>query len=178
MGGQSDARLAELMLYVAQHCATDPKFGAVKLNKILWWSDIFSYVQFGKPITGVSYQKLQFGPAPRHFVPVRNSLVSDGSAVVSPETSIPGYTRNRLVPLRQPDLSSFTGEQIALVNSVIEILWDETADTASRLSHGKAWEIAEDGDNIPYEAVFLSDGPITQEDINRTRELVQEYDWS
>ena len=35
----SDERLGELILYVADKCADDPRFGATKLNKILWWSD-------------------------------------------------------------------------------------------------------------------------------------------
>lgn len=176
--GQSRTLLRELMLYVAQHCATDPTFGAVKLNKILWWSDFLAYVKFGTPITGVAYQRLQNGPAPRMFVPVRDELIEDGSAVISPESSIPGFTRNRLVPLRAPDLSLFTADKIALVNSVIEFIWNETAATVSWLSHGKAWTVAENGEDIPYEAVFLSDDAVTEEDVKRTHELAQEYGWA
>ena len=38
----------------------------------------------------------------------------------------------------------------------------------SHLSHGKAWEVANDGQSIPYEAVFLSDDPIDAFDVARS----------
>ena len=37
----------------------DSKFGATKLNKILWWSDFLACAQRGKPITGIEYMTRQ-----------------------------------------------------------------------------------------------------------------------
>ena len=53
-----EEKLSELILYISQKCATDPKFGAVKLNKILYLSDFLAFGNWGEPITGVEYQHL------------------------------------------------------------------------------------------------------------------------
>ena len=74
--------LGELILYIAKRCEADPTFGAVKLNKLLWWSDFLFYARAGQPITGVEYQKLPAGPAPVQLVPVRNVLIEAGDAKI------------------------------------------------------------------------------------------------
>lgn len=174
---QGEVRLAELILYVAGKCAGDRLFGAIKLNKILWWSDFLAFGQFGTAITGVEYRRLGRGPAPRQLVPVRDDLVADGHAIVQPQRVLGGLVQERVVPLRDPKLDLFTASQIELVNEVIRLLWGKSARDVSRLSHGKAWEIAADGDGIPYEAVFLSDNPADAFDMARTRELAEQYGW-
>ena len=40
-----------------------------------------------------------------------------------------------------------------------------------------AWKIAKDGELIPYEAVFISDDPVTFEDIDLVRQLAAKYGW-
>jgi len=37
-----ERKFKELILYVADKCSDDPDFGAVKLNKILFYSDFYS----------------------------------------------------------------------------------------------------------------------------------------
>ena len=171
-------RLGELILHIAQECAQDATFGSIKLNKILWFSDFMAYGKFKTPITGVAYFKLPNGPAPRHLVGVRDRLVNNRDAAISRESTVLGHERIRLVPLRDPDLSMFNGSQIALVNSVIKLLWDKSAEEISELSHGKAWTVAGDKEDIPYEAIFLSNKKPTSEDVLRTRELAQEFGWA
>ena len=173
-----DARLGELVLYVSAKCADDARFGATKLNKILWWSDMLAFGEHGEPITGAEYQRLRWGPAPRRLLPVQQALIAHGDAAVSKAKAFRGYTQSRLVPLRDPDLSTFTAEQIALVDSVIARVWKATATGVSQLSHGKAWRIAEDGADIPYEAVFLSDEDPDQDDIEWARQVAAEHQWA
>jgi hypothetical protein len=87
------------------------------------------------------------------------------------------YQQKRVVPLRAPDLSLFSAEDIAIVDEMIQGLWQRTATAVSELSHGIAWKVAGDRERIPYEAVFLSDEPLTEYDIARTHELAQRYGW-
>ncbi len=176
--GLGEIRLRELILYVAGECQEDPKFGATKLNKILWWADFLSYAQYGKPITGIEYQRLGQGPAPRRLVPVRNEMEAKGDIAMAAVASRGGYTQKKIVPLRAPDLNVFSPTDIAVVDDVIRALWKKTAKGVSNLSHGKAWEIAADGASIPYEAVFLSDDPINRYDIARTKELARQFGWA
>ena len=171
-----EERLAELMLHVSNKCQADPRFGATKLNKILWWSDFLSYAKTGKPITGVEYQRLRNGPVPKRLPPIREKLIGDHDAILK-ERPIFNKTQKRLIPLREANLNLFTANQIALVDDVISWLWEETATSASKQSHGKAWEIARTKESMPYESICLSDEPITNFDVIRTSELAEKYGW-
>jgi hypothetical protein len=175
---QGEQRLRELVLYVAQSCQSDPKFGATKLNKILWWSDFLAYAQYGKPITGLEYMRLGKGPVPKRLVPVRESMVENRELVITQVASLGGYTQQRPIALRSANLSLFTAEEISLVDRVINGLWKKTAAGVSNLSHGKAWEVVEDRGLIPYEAVFLSDASVNRYDVARTKELARALGWT
>ena len=175
-GADAEKRLGELMLHIANKCEDDPTFGATKLNKILWWADFISYARTGRPITGVEYHRLGNGPAPKRLLPVRKKLIAKKDAVVK-ERPIYNRTQIRLIPLREAKYDLFTAEQIALVDEIISGLWEEPAKYISELSHGKAWEVAKDGQSMPYESIFLSDSPITRFDVIRTLELAEQYGW-
>jgi hypothetical protein len=172
------ARLAELIIYVSGECAMDPTFGAIKLNKILWWSDFLAYGATGKPITGVEYQRLGNGPAPRAFMPVRTRLEREKAIAVAKLPCPNGRTRDVVTPLRRPDLSVFTAEQLDIVHQVIRMFWDKSARETSEMSHGTPWMVPQNGEGIPYEAVFLSDLPEDVFDRQRTRDLAKTLDWA
>ena len=89
-----------------------------------------------------------------------------------------GYTQQRVVALRPADLTGFSGDEIAVVDYVIMALWHKTATGVSTLSHGKAWEVAQDRASIPYEAVFLSDAKVNRYDVGRTKELARQHGWA
>jgi len=61
MGG-SDAKMAELILYVSDRCQLDPAYGSTKLNKILFYADFLYYAKHGTSITGQEYMRLDKGP--------------------------------------------------------------------------------------------------------------------
>jgi len=173
----SDLRLRELMLYVAQRCSDDPTFGATKLNKILYFSDFISYLNDGRPVTGTEYMAQQHGPVPRRLLPVRQELESAGEAAIEKRTRL-NYEQHRLVPLRDPDLSLFSAREISIVDQVIERLKGRPAWQVSLLSHGMAWNVPQEGESIPYQAAFLSSEPLTPEDIARAQELTNAHGWA
>ena len=171
-----DRRLAEMILYIADKCERDPTFGATKLNKILAFADFSVYFRTGKPITGADYMRLPQGPAPRRLRPVRDKMAANHEVALR-VISTGKYEQQRVVPLRQPDLSIFTAAEIAEVDKIIDVFWHQTAKTASEFSHGIAWRVAQNKASIPYEAVFLSDEELTDYDRVRTAELASELGW-
>jgi hypothetical protein len=171
-----DARLRELILYIAEKCTSDIYFGATKLNKILWHSDAASYAYYGEPITGAAYFKLERGPAPRKLYPVKQRML-DQMEIVEKKSPLGQRTQIRIIPLRESDLSMFKARDIALVDRAIEHLWNKDASEVSRESHTKAWELVGFKESIPYESVFLSHEGITGRDIERTRALATKYGW-
>lgn len=173
---RGEDRLRELILYIADKCADDKYFGAVKLNKILWHADMHAYAHYGVPVTGLEYMRLDHGPAPRRLLPVKEAMLEKGEIVEQPR-QLGRRTQKRIIPLREPNLEIFSGKDIAAVDAVIEFLWDKTADDVSEMSHWRAWRITPPGELIPYEAAFLSDEGITEYDKIRAAELIGKYGW-
>lgn len=171
-------KFKELVLHIASKSQDDPKFGATKLNKILFFSDFLAYAHLGTAITGAEYQRLAKGPAPRAMVPVRNEMLENGDIRIE-EREYFGRQQSRVVPLRLPTHSVFTMNEIALVDNIIEQLRHHDAVSISDLSHeaSMAWQAAFDGETIPYSTVFVSVRPPTPSDVARGQELAREHGW-
>lgn len=149
-------KLQELMLYIASRCAGDPCFGATKLNKLLFYADFEAFRRLGCSITDAEYMKLEHGPVPRHLVPARDALLAAGDARLF-KTRFHDKPQDRLVPLRDANLSGFTADQIALVEEIISRYWGATAAEISRRSHTlPAWRMTAENETIPYAATFFS----------------------
>lgn len=176
----SDERLRELVLYISWKCEDDPKFGAVKLNKILFLSDFLSYRYRGSAITGAEYMRLDHGPVPRRLLPAQNKLLEDGDIAIK-ETWLADtlrHPRKQTVALRAPNLELFSGEEIALVDSVITKVLPLNGTQLSEVTHDFiGWRIAGEGETIPYQASLISSEPPSEYVLQRTRELVKEHGW-
>lgn len=167
-------KLRELILYVARRCEEDPHFGSTKLNKILFYSDFVTYGATARPITGVEYQKLQHGPAPRRLKPILDAMAEAGECAIQYREHF-GYVQRRPVALRDPDLRAFSGEEINRVEQVLRNLWGHTASEVSDLSHHlHGWEVAELGETIPYQAVFLGQRSLWPAEIRYGQQLATE----
>jgi hypothetical protein len=173
---EDEARFKELVLYVCQKCATHPLFGATKLNKILYFCDFLAYARWGKPVTGFEYYRLPNGPAPRRLTEIRDQMIAARELAIQPVPFPNGKTQHRPVNLRDPRLDSFTPQEIALADTIIDALRDATAEEVSLLTHRMVgWKVASTYETIPYETIFVSDEPLTEADIQRARELAQEH---
>jgi len=158
MAKRDHTRLKELIMYIADRCQFRPNYGATMLNKILFFSDFKAYAKFGASITNEDYFKLPWGPAPKYLLEAQEELVKAGRAIVQSRLTTKGPQR-RTIPLRDDlDLSVFSPEQISLIDSVIESLRDEDAESVSGLSHKfYGWQITKTEHVIPYATVFLKE---------------------
>jgi hypothetical protein len=82
-----------------------------------------------------------------------------------------------VLPLQDPTFDLFTARDISIVDEWIKFFWNKSAKEVSRYSHGNAWNLATLGEPIPYEAVFISDDPVTYEDVERVKELAAQHGW-
>jgi hypothetical protein len=111
---------------------------------------------------------------PRRAEAVLKALVRRGHAAIA-QRRYHGYLQERPVALRDPELSGFSGEQIAIVDQVIGELWGKNARDVSDLSHEfVGWRVAEDGETIPYEMALVDVGPPTEEEEQYALRLVEE----
>ncbi len=157
-------RFEELILFVVRRCEGDSTFGATKLNKLLFFIDFTAYRKFGYSVTGAEYQKLERGPAPKQLSPTPTLLREPGDLLTITRDYF-GKERQRLIASREADLSGFSGQQIALVDEIIERLRDRNASSLSRLSHDFiGWRAAQYGDHIPYETALVQTESLSEAD--------------
>jgi len=168
----NEAKLRELILYVANRCAYDETLGATKLNKILFYVDFTSYAERGEAVTGAKYRHQRRGPTLQRMESVRAEMVGRGD-VIEQEVPYYGRTQKRLVAQRAVRPEHLNEDDIAIVERVLSDLDDLNAAEVSDLSHGTlAWRLTNPGETIPYEAALLPDEkiPLTP----RQREIGQE----
>ncbi|MEX2118413.1 MAG: Panacea domain-containing protein [Pirellulales bacterium] len=154
----SDRKLRELALFIAQRCEMDPAFGATKLNKLLFFADFLAYKRLKRSITGQEYVKLDNGPAPRRMVEVVRGMLADGDAVIR-STRYFDRVQKRLLPLREPDMSDFSVDDVVLVTQLIQDAWGLSAREISAKSHHFiGWKLAKKWETIPYEVALVQRG--------------------
>lgn len=169
-------RLTEAIVYVCSVCETDPAFGKTRLNKILFEADFFSFAARGVSITGARYQRLEKGPAPKAMPHRLRDLCETGELHIR-EVDYLGGVQGKPIALRRPNLDAFSGEDIAILDRVIRESWGRTAGDVSHASHRIEWKTRLNGDDIPYEASWLSNEEPTTAEIDRTRELAAQHGW-
>jgi len=156
-----------LILLISEWSQADPKFGAIKLNKLLFHADFSAFLTFGAPITGQEYFALPQGPAPRRLKPVTEQM-KQRNEFAWKEVDYFGRPQKRPLALRSPNLADFSGEQVKLVRQTVEKFWDLTATEISDQSHlFLGWKAAHLKETIPYTTALVSRRPPTEKERKR-----------
>jgi hypothetical protein len=173
-GGRTGGeKMRELILYLAAKSESDPRFSSTKLNKLLFYCDFGAYRQLGRSITGHSYRKLQFGPAPKAMLPILEQMKGDRDCIEIERDHF-GRAQRRVMALRPPDVALFTAEELRLADRIVEELWESNATEVSDISHDFiGWKIAAYNEIIPYETVFVGVPglPVSEEEVEFCRQL-------
>jgi len=153
----NDSKFRELVLLIARKSEGDPRFGALKLNKLLFYSDFSAYLAFGRPITGQEYFALENGPAPRYMVRMRERMQAEHDIAIRQRETISG-PQARTFALREPDLSQFTAQEVDLVDNVIQIFSGQAGTEMSELTHRfPGWKLAAEKETIPYTVALVGE---------------------
>ncbi|MBI1885439.1 MAG: SocA family protein [Chloroflexi bacterium] len=168
-------KFKQLVLYLASRSLGDLAFGAVKLNKLLYYCDFRAFALFGQSITGTVYEKRQFGPVPRHVTSIINELVLHRDATVQ-WMDYHGYSQQRVLPQIGPDTTVFSSGERNVIDALLSDFAGLNATQMSARSHEEmGWRVALEGEVIPYQTAFLSDEPLTEDDIKRGQEFAREH---
>lgn len=175
MGASSVEKTYELVVYVAQRFQAAPRFSATKLWKILFWADFDHYRATGQSITRRDYIKLAYGPVPEGYEGLLTTLRWQ-KAITIESRQVGGHVQKRAVPLREPDLSVFSPDELATINAVIERTWGMSAQDVSDFSHEfLGWQAAQIGERIPYSTAFLRVPELTEAELQRGQELAARF---
>jgi hypothetical protein len=172
-------KFKELILYFSKRGLDEGLvIGSTKLNKLLFFTDFRAYAELGEPVTGARYQKLDWGPAARELLPMRNEMLKDNE-VRFREKAVDDLNDVLVLEASTPDLSIFNDDELRIADAVFEELREFNATAAADYSHLRSagWKVVDFNDDIPYESAFISTDPAPREAIERGRELAAKYGW-
>jgi uncharacterized phage-associated protein len=142
------------------------ELGNVKLHKILYFADMLTYLSTGEPLTGVEYQKQQFGPVARYLSSALNQLSIEGRIRIEKRDYF-GYQKSDYISIQTPPREKFSNQEVRLLLDVIDYVSAKSAKEISELSHDAAWHAARIGETIPYYAALgLLPARVSEADIS------------
>ena len=158
-------KIKELIVYIVKRSTPDPTFGAIKLNKVLYYSDFAAYRQLGQPITGATYRKFFEGPAPVELPDVRRELIDSGDATSEERPYFAGSVVRLVVRTgRESNRELFRPGELEIVDQVVDFFEGKTEREVADFSHKEpGWAVARDREDIPYETAWISSGPVSRE---------------
>jgi hypothetical protein len=167
----NDEKLRELILLIAEWSQADEKFGAIKLNKLLFHCDFSAFLTFNKPITGQEYFALPQGPAPKRLLPITKGMQTHQELAYQ-EVAYHGFQQKRPIALRAAKVSIFTPREMKLISQTIQKFWQMSAAEISDQSHlFLGWKTAKEKETIPYSTALVSLRRPTKDEKSRGLEL-------
>lgn len=174
---ETDQKILEkqkTLVHYISHKAVDPTIlGATKLNKVLWFIDTSYYRKYKKSLTGLTYIKHQFGPIPEQINSIVNDLVNS-QRINHKNVIYYGRHKEEFISLCDPDIDSFfIASEIELIDKVFNwIVCENTANSASDLTHGNYWKSCKIGAEFPLYSVYAgSIGEINKKHLNWVESL-------
>lgn len=167
------SRFEELILEVCKQSDHDDNCGATKLNKLLFYIDFMAYQELGVSVSGERYIKLQRGPVPLSIVPTLKRMRENGDISITERIIFGKYLQKKTSPLRDPDSSLFSDDEKRLIDGIIAMFKIHNGSSISKLSHDFiGWDVAEMGEEIPYNTVFVSNEKLTDAEREYSKRLV------
>ena len=88
------------------------------------------------------------------------------------EENFYGFPQKRPMALREADLTLYDASELALVDSIVSEFRPASAVEISRASHQfLGWDLAEQGEVVPYSVALLDRGELTQHELMHARKV-------
>ncbi len=155
----SISKFNNILLYILEKCAGKPNVGETVLYKLLYFSDFNYYELYEEHLSGARYRKLSYGPVPRRFESIVNSMIEKGE-IKKFKSEYFGKTQTRYMPLQKANLTKLKASEKDILDRVIEQMSDWSAAAISDYSHNDMpWKASKEGDEINYELAFYRKPP-------------------
>ncbi|EKD31937.1 MAG: helix-TurN-helix protein [uncultured bacterium] len=163
-------KFKQLFLYILEKCGSKPNVGETVLYKLLYFCDFDYFELYEKPLTGMKYRKMQFGPVPDQtlFNPVLKEMRKNGTVERVSRPYLKDTIQTRYLNFVSADLSVFGSDvdkMIKVADSVIERFSGMSARQIEDHSHRDyPWQVHQDNEEIDYGSVFFRSGEFANRD--------------
>jgi transcriptional regulator with XRE-family HTH domain len=161
-------KLKNIILYILEKCGGKPNVGETVLYKLLYFSDFDNYELNGRPVTGMNYVRLQFGPVPcvKEYNPVVEQMTEKRELKIITQDYY-GMIQKRYIALIDADKSLLAEAEKNIINEVISKYSDMSARGIENYVHGDApWKETEENNFINYNLVFNRVPPYAHENYD------------
>ena len=173
-----EKKFRNTLLYILGKCGGKPNLGETVLYKLLYFIDFDAYELLGKPVTGMKYIKLQYGPVPKFadYAPLIEKMVkTEELALVKQKYH--DKIQKRYVAFKEANTSVFSSGELEIINKTIDRLSDMSAVQIEEYAHGDIpWKNSEDKHEIDYDAVYYRTPPYTQRDYDEIMQDISSKD--
>jgi len=150
--GENDVAVEMQRMATAHYAiakAEPGKLGYVKLNKILWYSDLEHYRWHGVSITGLKhYTRTPWGPMSREISRAVFCLVKERK--VAERTKVSKYPGIEMISLERPDFAALTAEQIDIIDQMTEIITPLTVNQLIQMTRDdRLWQELKNHEAMP-----------------------------
>jgi hypothetical protein len=166
-----------MILYITAASAQDPRFGIVKLQKLMYFADFTAYRELGRSISSVEYYHMPNGPMADGLKIALAELEDNESVVIQREIRPPARQPAEIVrPRREPRHELFSDQERQILDNVVKRHWSLSGAQISDLVHDEpGWRLTEHGETIPYETAWLIPTRATPEKLQYARELAAKH---
>jgi transcriptional regulator with XRE-family HTH domain len=152
-------KFKQILLYLLEKCGARPNVGETVIYKLLYFIDFNFYELYEEYLTGATYRKISYGPAPCEIQDVIREMLSS-KQIKKITTEYFGKPQKKYLPLIEPDLGILNAKEKDIIDKVIENLSSMNAATISDYSHHDIpWEVTKDKEIIDYNTVFYRKQP-------------------
>lgn len=154
-------KFKQVLLYILDRCGAKANVGETVIYKLLYFVDFNFYELFEEYLTGESYRKISYGPAPCHFKKVVEEMIEEGQ-IKKITTEYHGMPQKKYLPLVDADINEWkwSAREKDIIDKVIEELSGKDAATIKDYSHRDIpCEVTKEKGIINYETVFYRTTP-------------------
>lgn len=166
----SEDKFKQLLLYILEKCGAKPNVGETVLYKLLYFCDFDYFEIHEKPLTGMPYIRLQFGPVPvqANYNPIIRKMVEAKELTLIRRVYTGETVQTKYIPLISYNINNFLPQEIEVMNKAINRLSDMSArQIEDHVHRDYPWLSHQDGEIIEYGSVFGRDGEFAQRDYEQ-----------
>ena len=170
------SKLKEAILVVSKYCEDKFHFGAIHLNKILFWADFRHFKKTGKSITETVYWKLERGPVPKYVKTAEAELMVEGRFEEVEKPLSPPLKQKRPTAKGNINESLFTEYALQLLRETAETETRYSASEVEKRSYILPIRLAQLREEIPLYVIHTTEiNQPTQSSQDWVREIVSQY---
>jgi transcriptional regulator with XRE-family HTH domain len=147
-------KFKEVLIYILNKVGAKPNIGETVIYKLLYFIDFDYYEKYEEQLVGATYLKNKYGPTPLEFRKIVEQMKAKRQ-IIEVKDKYFEYPQKKYLPLRKPDVGILKGNEMEVVDDVLDRLSNMSARQISNYSHNDVpWLTTDEGKVIEYEAVF------------------------